>query len=111
MDVKTLESKVDDHEERIKELEASKLEQEKLNIEIRNKLTETENTVLKESGKQLDLSQKLLDHVLKNDSSSRKAADTRKNYKQKQTWKVIGILTGSGGILYLLIENLISKLG
>ncbi|MCM3030394.1 MULTISPECIES: hypothetical protein [unclassified Niallia] len=101
-----MEKQVENHEERIKVLEERQKEQEKLNQDIRNKLTETENTVLKESGKQQEMTQKLLDHVLKNDTFSRKSADSRKRYTQQQIWKFLGILAGSGGVLYLLFENI-----
>ncbi|OLS35795.1 hypothetical protein BTR22_14265 [Alkalihalophilus pseudofirmus] len=97
---------VDDHEGRIQTLEAQRIEQEKINNEIRNQLTMTENTVLKESGKQQELSQRLLDHVLQNDLSSRVSDRKRKAYTQQQIWKMVGLLLGSGGLIFLLIEKI-----
>lgn len=105
----TLEKKVENHEERLQELEKYRVEQEKLNTEIRNQLTVTENTVLKESGKQQEMTQKLIDHVLENDTFSRQSANDRKNFTQQQIWKVAGVLAGSGGLLYLLIEKLFTQ--
>ncbi|MEM5598422.1 hypothetical protein AAHB53_22690 [Niallia circulans] len=105
----TLEKKVENHEERLQELEKYRVEQEKLNTEIRNQLTVTENTVLKESGKQQEMTQKLIDHVLENDTFSRQSANDRKNFTQQQIWKVAGVLAGSGGLIYLLIEKLFTK--
>ncbi|OLS34174.1 hypothetical protein BTR22_18975 [Alkalihalophilus pseudofirmus] len=99
---------IEDHEGRIQTLEAQRIEQEKINNEIRNQLTTTENTVLKESGKQQELSQRLLDHVLKNDLSSRVSDRKRKAYTQQQIWKTVGLLIGSGGLIFLLVEKLIS---
>lgn len=90
--------RLDDHESRIQSLEAYRLEQEKLNAEISRKLSETENTVLKESGKQQEMTQKLLDHVLKT-----------KTYAQQQFWKVAGTAVGTGGVLYLVFEAFIKK--
>ncbi len=104
-----LEKKVENHEERIKALEDYQLAQEKMNQEIRNKLTETENTVLKESGKQQEMTQKLLDHVLEEDKEDRKTSRDRKTYSQQQFWKVAGLICGSGSVLYLLLENLLTK--
>ncbi|AAU85103.1 hypothetical protein BCBBV1cgp56 [Bacillus phage BCASJ1c] len=98
-------NRVDDHENRIQSLESYRVEQEKINSEIRQQMTSTENTVLKESSKQQELSQRLLDHVLENDIYSRKSVRERKEYTQKQVWKIAGILAGSGGLLYLLIES------
>ncbi|MEK4922402.1 hypothetical protein MKX78_10820 [Cytobacillus sp. FSL R5-0569] len=88
-------NRVDDHENRIQSLEQYRLEQEKLNSEIRNKLTETEMTVLKESGKQQEMTQKLLDHVLNG-----------KKFSQEQFWKLGFILLGSGGLIYIIVEAL-----
>lgn len=105
----TLEKKVENHEERLQILEKYRVEQEKLNTEIRNQLTVTENTVLKESSKQQEMTQKLIDHVLENDTFSRQSANDRKNFTQQQIWKVAGVLAGSGGLLYLLIEKLFTK--
>lgn len=105
----TLEKKVENHEERLQELEKYRIEQEKLNTEIRNQLTVTENTVLKESGKQQEMTQKLIDHVLENDTFSRQSANDRKNFTQQQIWKVAGVLAGSGGLLYLLLEKLFTR--
>ena len=107
--VLTLEKQVENHEERILVLEKQREEQEKLNAEIRTQLFATENTVLKESGKQQEMTQKLLDHVLDNDTVSRQSANDRKVYTQQQIWKVAGILAGSGGILYLLAEKLLTQ--
>jgi uncharacterized coiled-coil protein SlyX len=90
--------RLDDHESRIQSLEAYRIEQEKQNAEISRKLSETENTVLKESGKQQEMTQKLLDHVLKS-----------KTFAQEQKWKMAGILAGSGGLLYLLFEAFVNK--
>lgn len=100
---------VQNHETRISELENHRAEQEKINSEIRNQLTTTENTVLKESGKQQELTQRLLDHVLLNDVNSRKSYRQRKSYSQQQFWKVVGILAGSSGLLYLLVESIFNK--
>lgn len=108
-EVLTLEKQVENHEERLQELEKYRVEQEKLNTEIRNQLTVTENTVLKESGKQQEMTQKLIDHVLENDTFSRQSANDRKNFTQQQIWKVTLALAGSGGLLYLLIEKLFTK--
>jgi uncharacterized coiled-coil protein SlyX len=85
-----------DHEKRITELEAHRVQQEKINMEIRNQLVLTENTVIKESGKQQEMTQKLLDHVL-----------SSKTFKQQQFWKVVGLLAGSGGVLYLILQSLV----
>lgn len=90
--------RLDDHESRIKSLEEYRVQQEKLNMEIKNKLTDTEMTVLKESGKQQEMTQKLLDHVLKS-----------KSFAQEQYWKIAGLLAGSGGLLYLLFEAFVKK--
>jgi uncharacterized coiled-coil protein SlyX len=90
--------RLDDHESRIQSLEAYRIEQEKQNAEISRKLSETENTVLKESGKQQEMTQKLLDHVL-----------NTKTFAQQQGWKMAGILAGSGGLLYLLFEAFVNK--
>ncbi len=102
---KTMEEKVENHEERIKALEDYQQKQEKLNNEIKSQLFATENTVLKESGKQQDLVQKLLDHVLEEDREDRKSSRDRKTYTQQQIWKALGIICGSGGILFLLIKS------
>ena len=109
MEELTLEAKVENHEERLKSLEEYREKQEKLNGDIRNKLTETENTVLKESGKQQELTKKLIDHVLENDTFSRQSANARKVYTQEQIWKAVGLLVGSGGVIYLFIEALFTK--
>lgn len=85
----TLES----HEGRIRSLEEFQMRQEQVNSDIRNKLTDTENTVLKEGGKQQEMIQKLLDHVLGS-----------KTFSQQQFWKVAAIAAGSGGVIYTLIE-------
>ena len=105
----TLEKQVENHEERLLVLEKQREEQEKLNAEIRTQLMATENTVLKESGKQQEMTQKLLDHVLTSDTVSRQSVNDRKVYTQQQIWKVAGILAGSGGILYLLAEQLLTR--
>ncbi|MCT2342645.1 hypothetical protein M4D71_00735 [Niallia taxi] len=105
----TMEEKVDNHEIRIKALEDYKQEQEKLNQEIKTQLLATENTVLKESGKQQEMTQKLLDHVLEEDKEDRKTSRDRKTYSQQQFWKVAGLICGSGSVLYLLLENLLTK--
>ncbi|WYP24734.1 hypothetical protein NSQ54_10325 [Alkalihalobacillus sp. FSL W8-0930] len=99
---------LDNHELRLQSLEDYRIQQERLNGEIRNKLTDTENTVLKESGKQQDLSQKLIDHVLQNDVVSRKAQRERNAFTQQQVWKIVGIAVGSGGAVAALIELLSS---
>lgn len=93
-----LPQRLDNHEERIQSLEAYRIQQEKINSEISRKLSETENTVLKESGKQQEMTQKLLDHVLKS-----------KSFAQEQFWKMAGILAGSGGLLYLLFEAFVKQ--
>lgn len=98
---------VENHEGRIQLLEKHQLEQEKINSEIRNQLTTTEMTVLKESGKQQDLSKQLLDHFLSNDKMSRKSYHERKAYSQQQIWKLLLALAGSGGLIYLLVENIL----
>ncbi|MGD6899351.1 hypothetical protein [Bacillus infantis] len=90
--------RLDDHESRIQSLEAYRIEQEKQNAEISRKLSETENTVLKESGKQQEMTQKLLDHVLKT-----------KSYAQQQFWKVAGAAVGAGGVIYLVIQAVVNK--
>lgn len=87
--------RIDNHEERIKSLEEYRLQQEKMNMEIKNKLTDTEMTVLKESGKQQEMTQKLLDHVLNS-----------KSFAQREFWKLAGVAIGSGGVLYILVEAL-----
>lgn len=97
---------LDNHEVRLQSLEASRIEQERMNGEIRNQLTSTENTVLKESSKQQGLSQQLIDHVLQNDIVSRKAQRDRNAFTQQQIWKIAGIAAGSGGVVYALIELL-----
>lgn len=95
---------LENHEIRLQSLEAYRVEQERMNSEIRNQLTATENTVLKESGKQQEVSQKLLDHVLQNDIVSRKASRDHRSFAQKQFWKLTGTALGSGGLVYLFIE-------
>jgi len=107
-EVPTMEEKVENHEERIKALEDYQQKQEKLNQEIKTQLLATENTVLKESGKQQEMTQKLLDHVLEEDKEDRKSSRDRKTYTQQQIWKVVAIVCGSGGALFLLIEKLLS---
>ncbi|MEK4650854.1 hypothetical protein [Niallia sp. FSL W8-0954] len=108
-EVPTLEEIVDDHEGRIKALEDYQKEQEKLNQEIKTQLLATENTVLKESGKQQGLVQKLLDHVLEEDKEDRKSSRNNKTYTQQQIWKIAGVLAGSGGLFYLLLEKLLAR--
>ncbi|ALY08083.1 hypothetical protein BhaS171_00027 [Bacillus phage vB_BhaS-171] len=103
-----MEQKIDDHEIRLQSLEASRLEQEKMNSQIRNQLTTTEMTVLKESGKQQELSQRLLDHVLQNDISSRVYTRDRKEYSQQQMWKLVGAAITSGGLLFYIIQQIIN---
>lgn len=98
--------RIDNHEGRIQLLEQHQAEQEKMNGEIRNQLTATENTVLKESGKQQDLVQRLLNHVLDNDVYTRKGIRDRKKYTQQQLWKFLIALGGSGGLIYLLVDNI-----
>lgn len=105
----TMEEKVENHEERIKALEDYQQIQEKLNQEIKTQLLATENTVLKESGKQQEMTQKLLDHVLEEDKEDRKTSRDRKTYTQQQIWKYVGLICGSGGALYLLLEKLLTK--
>lgn len=90
--------RLDNHEERIKSLEDYRIQQERLNGEISKKLSETEVTVLKESGKQQEMTKQLLDHVLKS-----------KSFAQQEFWKLAGIVLGSGGILYFLVETLANK--
>uniref|UniRef100_UPI0021E8FEB8 hypothetical protein n=1 Tax=Shouchella tritolerans TaxID=2979466 RepID=UPI0021E8FEB8 len=97
---------LENHEVRLQSLEAYRVEQERMNNEIRNQLTATENTVLRESSKQLEQFQKLLDHVLQNDIVSRKAQREQKAFAQQQFWKVAGIAAGSGGVVYVLFEML-----
>ncbi len=108
-EVPTLEERVDNHEGRIKALEDYQKEQEKLNQEIKTQLLATENTVLKESGKQQDLVQKLLDHVLEEDKEDRKTSRDSKTYTQQQIWKLAVALAGSGGLLYLLLEKIFTQ--
>lgn len=90
--------RLDNHEERIKSLEEYRMQQEKINMEIKTQLTATEMTVLKESGKQQELTQKLLDHVLNG-----------KAFTQQQFWKVAGAGLGAGGFLYLILEAVANK--
>lgn len=90
--------RLDNHEERIKSLEEYRMQQEKINMEIKTQLTATEMTVLKESGKQQEMTQKLLDHVLNG-----------KDFTQQQFWKVAGAAVGTGGFLYLLFEAFANK--
>jgi uncharacterized coiled-coil protein SlyX len=94
----TMPERLDNHEERIKSLEEYRLQQEKMNMEIKNQLTATEMTVLKESGKQQEMTQKLLDYVLEG-----------KTFTQHQLWKMAGTIVGSGGLLYLLFEAFVNK--
>lgn len=103
-----MQQKYEDHEVRLQSLEAYRLEQERMNGEIRNQLTTTENTVLKESNKQQELTQKLLNHVLENDISSRKHSRETKAYTQQQIWKLVGAAVGSGGLLVYILQQLIS---
>ncbi|WP_201030536.1 hypothetical protein [Alkalihalobacillus trypoxylicola] len=101
--------RLEDHEGRLIALESQRREQEKMNSEIRQKLTDTENTVLKESGRQIDLSQQLLNHVLGNDVNDRKFARERQKFTQQQIWKIVGVVAGSGGLIYLLLENFLTR--
>lgn len=98
--------KLENHEGRLQNLEKHQLEQEKINQDIRNQLTTTELTVVKESGKQQELTQRLLDHVLQNDISTRKGIRDRKMFSLQQMWKLAGVLAGGGSVIYLLIDRL-----
>lgn len=100
---------VENHEQRIQELERYRTEQEKSNLEIKLKLTETEKTVMKESNKQQALVQKLIDHILNNDTFSRKEKTETRKFNQEMLWKTLAILLGSGGILCLIIQALLHK--
>lgn len=55
-------------------------------------------TVLKESGKQQEMTQKLLDHVLNG-----------RTFTQQQIWKLAGAVAGTGGLLYLIFEAFLNK--
>ncbi|MET3507022.1 hypothetical protein [Halalkalibacter oceani] len=96
---------VQDHENRIQSLEIYRQEQELANSELKLQLAETEKTVLKESGKQQELSQQLLNHVLKNDVYARE----HRRYTHQQIWKLLGLLVGSGGLIYLLVDSFINR--
>jgi len=93
-----------DHGYRLQSLEQSRIEQEKLNGVIQNQLTTTENTVLKESAKQQEMTKQLLDHVLKSDVYTRKAQREHKRYAQREFWKLIGAIFGSGGFVFILMQ-------
>lgn len=83
---------VQDHERRIVELERNQ-------AELKNGMLRIENTVLQESSKQTDLLNKLIDHHFSNKSELIKSKGL-----------VISSLIGSGGILVLFVQWLISQL-
>lgn len=99
---------VQDHEIRIQSLEEHRQRQELAHSELKLQLAETEKTVLRESGKQQELSQKLLNHVLDNDVYARQYAREYRRYTQQQLWKLLGLLAGSGGLIYLLVDSFIN---
>lgn len=117
-----LHERVDDLDERVvslemyrkeqelyrKEQELYRKEQEKFNSDVKYQLSNIETTVLKESGKQQEMSQQLLNHVLKKDSDDSKFERQQKKFTQKQLWSVISIVVsaifGAGGLLFLLFE-------
>ncbi|QVY60919.1 hypothetical protein [Cytobacillus gottheilii] len=90
--------RLDNHEDRIKSLEEYRLQQEKVNLEIKSQLTATEMTVIKESNKQQEMTKQLLDHVLNS-----------KRFTQEQFWKFTGAAAGTGGLLYLIFEAFVNK--
>jgi CRISPR/Cas system CMR-associated protein Cmr3 (group 5 of RAMP superfamily) len=91
-----------------KEQELYRKEQEKFNSDVKLQLSNIETTVLKESGKQQEMSQQLLNHVLKKDTEESKFERQQKRYTQKQLWSVTSIVVsaifGAGGLLFLLFE-------
>ncbi|MDQ0208936.1 hypothetical protein [Alkalicoccobacillus murimartini] len=61
---------------------------------------QTESTVLKESSKQKEMTQKLLDYVLEDKTALREG----KQYNRQQMWILLGKIGGAGGIAYVLFE-------
>lgn len=110
-------NKLDNHETRIKELEENRRQSEMKFLQLESKVDtinmgvmEVKNTVLEEGKERRKESDKLLKHVLDNDSHSRKHKRNIEMKRQDYVWRWITRATVAGGLIYFIVELVLKKL-
>lgn len=93
-----VEYKVQDLDERLTKLEHNYSAVQKELAAVQFSQVQIENTILKTSGEQKELTQRLLDHVL-----------GVKKFNNAKVWQLLLTLFGSGGALYIIIDLAMKK--